>query len=40
MERNWNRKGKIISDEVYQRMVLSFRPPLLGEGFDNITYKF
>lgn len=40
MERIWNRKGKIISDEVYQRMVLSFRPPLLGEGFDNITYKF
>lgn len=39
-ERKLIRTDKIISDTVLQNMILSFRPPLLGEGFDNIEYRF
>lgn len=34
------RTEKVIDNSVLDAMISSFRPPCLGEGFDNITYKF
>lgn len=34
------RTEKVIDNSVIDAMILAFRPPCLGEGFDNITYKF
>jgi predicted kinase len=34
------RTEKFIDNSVLDAMMSSFRPPCLGEGFDNITYKF
>jgi len=36
--RNSQRCGKIIGEEVYDRMMKSFYLPTLGEGFDEIEY--
>lgn len=38
--RKSQRPEKVIDNSVLDAMISSFRPPCLGEGFDNITYKF
>ena len=34
------KEGKFIPDEVYEKMIKSFYPPMYDEGFDEIEYKF
>lgn len=34
------RTEKVIDESVINAMIKSFRPPCLGEGFDNIEYRF
>lgn len=36
--RNETRAGKVIDEEVIKKMMRSFYPPSLGEGFDEIEY--
>jgi len=37
--RNMNRNGKAVPDEVYERMLKSFYPPLMDE-FDEVIWKY
>lgn len=39
IRRNGNRKGKIIPDHVYEKMIIAFQPPLYDE-FDEIDWEF
>jgi predicted kinase len=39
-ERQKLRTDKVIDNSVIDAMIKSFRPPCLGEGFDNIEYRF
>lgn len=39
-KRKASRPKKVIDDSVIESMIKSFRPPCLGEGFDNIEYRF